>query len=123
MNSKYIVCTHCGKTYDINDSWQWSDHKDGTCENVQRGFCENCGGSGELHTAQSGEAVHKDQTECIRFLTEQVKYMEQYRLEHDTRYCVLEKAVAGLVNGRKAALAESRTLKAIRGNVDADVPR
>ncbi len=117
--SKYIVCTHCGKTYDINDSWQWSDHENGICEKVLHGFCDTCGGKGELHTEG---AVHKDQAECIRFLTEQVKYMEQYRLEHDARYCTLEKAVEGLVNGRRAALAESRTLKAIR-NSDADVSR
>lgn len=42
--------------------------------------------------------------------------MEEYRLEHDTRYCELEKAVLALTEGRKAALEESRTLKAIREN-------
>ncbi len=123
MNSKYIVCTHCGKTYDINDSWQWSDHKNGTCENVQTGFCDSCGGTGDLHTANSGETAHKHTEACISHLKEQLRYVEQHNLEHDTRYCELEKAVQDLTEGRKAALAESRTLKAIRGNVDADVPR
>lgn len=117
--SKYVVCTHCGKTYDINDSWQWSDHADGICENVQTGFCESCGGgggTGDLHTANSGETVHKHTAACIFHLREQVRYMEEYRLEHDTRYCELEKAVLALTEGRKAALEESRTLKAIREN-------
>ncbi|KKN63696.1 hypothetical protein LCGC14_0499310 [marine sediment metagenome] len=120
--SHYIVCAHCGKTYNTHDSWQAGDHENEACTAVQHGFCDTCGGNGALHIAETGEAVHTDQTECIRFLTEQVKYMEQYRLEHDTRYCELEKAVEGLVNGRKAALAESRTLKAIR-NSDAAVSR
>lgn len=73
---------------------------------------------GDLHTANSGETVHKDQAACIFHLREQLRYQEQHQLEHDTRYCELEKAVNALTEGRKAALAESRTLKAIRGNAD-----
>jgi hypothetical protein len=40
--------------------------------------------------------------------------MEQYRLEHDLRYCELEKSIRGLTEGREAAMVESATLKAIR---------
>ena len=117
----YIVCTDCGKVYDTNDSWQLSDHADGTCTNIQQGFCDSCGGMGELHTANSGETVHKDLTACILTLREQLRYTEQHNLEHDARYCELEKAVRELTEGRKAALEESRTLKAIRENADAAV--
>ena len=122
--SHYILCTHCGKTYDINDSWQSSDHANQACTNVQHGFCESCGGgTGDLHTANSGEMVHKDPHACIAHLQEVLRYVEQHNLEHDTRYCDLEKAVRELTEGRKAALAESRTLKAIRENGDGSVPR
>lgn len=122
--SHYIVCTHCGDTYDINDSWQSSDHSEGTCANTQYGFCDSCGGGiGNLHTSNSGEMVHKNPRDCIAYLKEQITYMEQYRLEHDSRYCDLEKAVKALTDGRKAALEESRTLKAIRENADAPVSR
>lgn len=113
--SHYIVCTDCGKVYDTNDSWQSSDHAGGTCTNVQYGFCDSCGGgTGDLHTSNSGEMVHKDIAACIIHLKEQVRYMEQYRLEHDTRYYDLEKAVHDLTEGRKAAVEESRVLKSLR---------
>ena len=96
MTSHYILCSHCGKTYDSG------------------------GNMGELHTTNSGETVHKDQSACIFHLKEQIRYMEQYRLEHDARYCDLEAAVKALTEGRKAAVEESRTLKAIREKVSAD---
>ena len=117
--SFYIVCTDCGKVYDTNDAWQSSDHTDGTCIQLQSGFCYSCGGGvGGMHTANSGELVHKDTTDCVLHLQEVLRYVEQHNLDHDTRYCELEKAVLELTEGRKAALAESRTLKAIRENAD-----
>lgn len=75
-----------------------------------------------VHVDQSNTVQHLDPRECIFHLKEQVRYMEQYRLEHDTRYCDLEKSVGQIVEGRRAALAESRTLKSIRENADADIP-
>ena len=62
----------------------------------------------------NGEIAHVNPLNCVRFLREQLKYVEQSNLEHDTRYCELEKAVQALTQGRKAALDESRILKAIR---------
>lgn len=72
-----------------------------------------------VHMDQSNTVHHLDPRECVYQLKEQIRYMEQYRLEHDTRYCDLEKAVGKITEGRRAALAESRTLKAIRENPDA----
>lgn len=76
------------------------------------------------------ENVHVNPLDCIRFLKTQLTYVEtqltyveQHNLEHDTRYCELEKAVREITEGRRAALEESRTLKAIRENADADIPR
>ena len=67
-----------------------------------------------VRLADNSTYVHQDSDHCISFLREQVRYMEQYQLEHDGRYCELEKAVDKLTNGRRAALEETTTLNAIR---------
>lgn len=123
MNSFFELCHRCGTVYDTNDDWQASPHRNDTCTLLVGGFCYTCGGGmGNLvHIDQSNTIQHLDLRECIFHLKEQLRYVEQHNLEHDSRYCDLEDSVKKLVDGRKAAIEESRTLKAIRENANADV--
>jgi hypothetical protein len=89
-------------------------HIDGNCAfSVSGEFCDTCDGAGTTIYAD-GVNTHTNPMDCIRFLKTQLNYVEQHNLEHDTRYCELEKSVLEITRGRKAALEESRTLKSIR---------
>ena len=123
--STYILCPACGNTYDIEDEWAAEGHSNQHCSNTYYGGpCETCGGVASetlSHPSSPSETNHKDMRDCVLHLKEQVRDMESYRLEHDTRYCELEKgmkrmeeAVKALADGRRAALEESRTLKTLR---------
>lgn len=118
--ANFILCSHCGISYDVQNSVNF-EHIDGTCgPSSAAGFCDICGGgnSDGAVVYANGENSHVNPLYCVRFLRETLTYVEQHNLEHDTRYCELEKAVQEITEGRKAALAESRTLKAIRENTD-----
>ncbi len=115
--ANFILCSHCGVAFDASDTSINYDHLNGICSSSAQpsGFCDVCGGGeGGAVVYANCENVHVNPLDCIRFLKTQLTYVEQHNLEHDTRYCELEKAVREITEGRRAALEESRTLKAIR---------
>ena len=102
----YILCQDCGSVWDVKGS---GTHNCGSDYGTQ-GSCENCDEwtSDAFWDGSRGITQHRNLFECIQRLRTQLRLLEQSALEHDSRYTDLEKAVAAITEGRRAAVEATK---------------
>lgn len=110
----FVLCSGCGVIYDQEDYSSYSEHTD--CLSSASGDCCNCNTYGSnMVFLIDGPLEHRDVRECLANLKQRLKSVEEGLARVVSGSQLLELEVENVLVGRRAAIDESRVLKALRG--------